>query len=85
MTITPSSFTWDEGNKAFYTSLPTIPSGYRLAGIVATPTNGLAVLGGYYSITSNKLFVFGFVPTTGEPITSSYSGFICTLLLAKNV
>lgn len=65
-----SNFTWNDTYKSFDVQSP-LPSGRTLLGFLVRPTNGSAIMQGYLSY-ANIIRVFGFIPTTGDPIASDY-------------
>ena len=68
ITLDDTGFTWDSGSKRFSRSLSL--TSYKA--IIVNATNGAAVMGAYYASQSSKLYVYGFIPSLGEPIDDAY-------------
>jgi hypothetical protein len=68
VTLDDTGFTWNSSNKRFGRSLSL--SGYKA--IIVNATNGAAVMSAFYSSQNSMLYVYGFIPSTGESIGDTY-------------
>jgi hypothetical protein len=68
VTLDDTGFTWDSYNKRFSRSLSL--SSYKA--IIVNATNGAAVMGAFYSSQNSMLYVYGFIPSSGESINDAY-------------
>jgi len=77
LNIPYNSFTYDNTNKFFQTTMPAYTG--TVVGFFVRPTNGNAVLGAYLT-SQNKVNIMGIIPTTGNPVNGDYQ-FICNALI----
>ena len=75
-----SDFSWNDTNKYVEASGYSVPSGYRMVGLIVYPHNGGAVLQAY--TVNDVLRVTGWVPLMDSPIHSGFE-FVCRIVCAK--
>ena len=79
MEIPYSDFTWDSTNTRFIISNFTPPFN-TVVGYLIVPTNGMAIMSGYYNPVTKLLSIVGWIPVNaGAPIESS-NGFKCFVI-----
>lgn len=77
-----NTFTWSDSLKAFQKTNVTLDAS-KFRGLLITPTNGYATVGGRYVASEHAIYVTGWLPRTGDPMGSDYE-FTCYAVMTKS-